>query len=103
MKSGKLERKLLAAAKASPPSDAVPYAFEQRIMACIRQVPVPDALAAWAGGLWRAVAPCVAIALLCGIWTAVTPQTSTAASANLSEDLEQTVLAAVTQDTELLQ
>jgi hypothetical protein len=103
MKPGKLERKLLAAAKASPPSDAVPYAFEQRIMARLRQLPVPDALAAWAGGLWRAAAPCVAVAILCGIWTAFTPDTSTAASANLSDDLEQTVLAAVTQDPELLQ
>ena len=103
MKLGKLERKLLAAAKASPPSDAVPYAFEQRIMACLRQVPVPDALAAWAGGLWRAAAPCVAVAILCGIWSVVTPDTSKASASTLPDALEQTVLAAVTQDTELLQ
>ena len=103
MKPGKLERKLIAVAKATPPSDAVPYAFEQRIMARIRQMPVPDAWADWARALWRAAAPCVAVAVVFSVWTAVTPHDSTAAASNLSDDLEQTVLAAVTQDAESLQ
>ena len=102
MKTGSLERKLLAAAKAHPPSDAVPYAFEQRIMARLRQLPVPDAWADWAGALWRAAAPCVAVAILFGVWTAFTPGEAVAAT-DLSQDLEQTVLASVTLDNDTLQ
>ena len=33
MNLAELERKLIAAARANPPSDRVPYAFEKRIMA----------------------------------------------------------------------
>lgn len=102
MKPGQLERKLLAAAKAHPPSDAVPYAFEQRIMARLGKVPVPDAWADWASALWRAAAPCVAVAILLGVWSAFTPG-STAASVEHSLDLEQTVLVAITQDSDLIQ
>ena len=102
MKPGQLERKLIAAAKAHPPSDAVPYAFEQRIMARLRQMPVPDAWADWAGALWRAAAPCVAVAILLGVWSAVSPGPTTAAT-DLSQDLEQTVLASVTLDSDTLQ
>ncbi|MEY4387292.1 MAG: hypothetical protein RLY20_2575 [Verrucomicrobiota bacterium] len=103
MKPGKLERKLLAAAKAHPPSDAVPYAFEQRIMTALLRAPVPDAWAVWAGALWRAAAPCIAVAILCSVWTMVAPKHSDTASNNLSDDLEQTVLAAVTQEADALQ
>lgn len=102
MKPSKLERKLLAAAKAHPPSDGVPYAFEQRIMARLREMPVPDAWAAWAGALWRAAAPCVAVAVFLGVWTAVASH-ETPASTSASLDLEQTVLVAIAQDTETLQ
>lgn len=102
MESSQLERKLLAAAKAHPPSDAVPYAFEQRIMARLRQMPVPDAWADWAGALWRAAAPCVAVAILFGVWSAFTPEPVTAAT-DLSQQLEQTVLASVALDSEVVQ
>ena len=102
MESSRLERKLIAAAKAHPPSDAVPYAFEQRIMANLRQIPVPDAWADWAGALWRAAAPCVAVAILFGVWSAFTPEPA-AASTDLSQQLEQTVLASVAFDSELVQ
>lgn len=101
MKPSKIERKLLAAAKANPPSAAVPYAFEQRIMAHICQMPVPDAWADWAGALWRAAAPCMAVAIFLGVWTAVVPRET--AATDLSQDLEQTVLAAIAQDNESLQ
>lgn len=99
MKLGELERKLIAAAKSNPPSDAVPYAFEQRIMARLGQMPTFDAWAAWSRALWRAAAPCVAVALVLGTWSAFTPDTDTS-SADLSQDLEQTVFAAVTQDSD---
>ena len=102
MKLGELERKLLAAAKANPPSDAVPYAFEQRIMARLGKVPVLDLWADWSRALWRAAAPCVAVAILFGVWNAFTPSPTTA-STDLSQDLEQTVLASVTLDSDTLQ
>ncbi len=102
MKPGQLERKLLAAAKAQPPSDAVPYAFEQRILARLREVPVPDAWADWAGALWRATAPCVVVAVLLGVWSAFAPDPA-ATAPDLSQELEQTVLASVTLDGEVLQ
>ena len=99
MKASKLERKLIAAAKANPPSDNVPYAFEQRIMARLGKVPAIDSWAEWSRALWRATAPCIAITLFFGVWSALTPEINSSTS-DLSEDLEQAVLAAVTQDSE---
>jgi len=102
MESSQLERKLLAAAKAHLPSDAVPYAFEQRIMSRLGKVPVLDLWADWSRALWRAAAPCVAIAILLGVWNAFGPG-KTAAATDLSLDLERTVLASVALDTETVQ
>ena len=102
MKLGELERKLLAAAKANPPSDAVPYAFEQRIMAHLGKAPVLDLWADWSRALWRAAAPCVAVAIVFSVWSSFTP-VETTASTDLSQDLEQTVLASVTLDSDTLQ
>src|SRR5882672_11248830 len=101
MNPSQLERKLIAAAKAHPPSDAVPYAFEQRIMSRLGKVPVLDLWADWSRALWRAAAPCVAIAILLGVWNAFAPGKS--ASTDLSLDLERTVLASVALDTETVQ
>ena len=102
MNPSQLERKLIAAAKAHPPSDAVPYAFEQRIMAHLGKTPVLDLWADWSRALWRAAGPCVAVAILFGVWNAFTPS-ETAASTDLSQDLEQTVLASVTLDNDTIQ
>lgn len=99
MKASKLERKLIAVARANPPHDAVPYAFEQRIMARLGNVRVIDSWAEWSRALWRATAPCVAITLFLGVWSALTPEINSSTS-NLSEDLEQAVFAIVTQDSE---
>jgi len=62
-----LRQKLLASARAHPPSDRVPCAFEKRIMSRIRSRDVPDAWSAWGAILWRAVAPCFALMLMAGI------------------------------------
>jgi transposase len=102
MKPSQLERKLIAAAKAQAPSDAVPYAFEQRIMARLGKVPAIDLWADWSRALWRAAAPCVAIAIGFGVWHAYVNHTNNAAP-DLSQDLERTVLASVALDTETLQ
>jgi len=97
MNLAQLERKLIAAAQANPPSDRVPYAFEKRVMARLAARPVVDDWALWARALWRAAAPCVAIMLLLGAWSLFVSRSSTSAS-NLSQDLEKTLIAAVDQD-----
>ncbi|MGD0260031.1 MAG: hypothetical protein ABSD29_09430 [Verrucomicrobiota bacterium] len=97
MNLAQLERKLIAAAQANPPSDRVPYAFEKRVMARLAARPVVDDWALWARALWRAAAPCVAIMLLLGAWSLFVSRSSTSAS-DLSQDLEKTLLAAVDQD-----
>ena len=91
-----LQRKLIAAARAHPPGDGVPYAFEKRVMALIAARGATDQLAMWVRGLWQAAAPCVAVALLLGAWAFFHP----AASANtddLSQNFESTLLASVDQ------
>ena len=97
MNLAELERKLLAAARANPPSDRVPYAFEKRIMAHLADRPRSDGWELWGRALWRAAAPCVAIMLLLGAWSFFTPPAGAPAT-DLSQDLEQTLLAAVDQD-----
>jgi hypothetical protein len=97
MNLAELEKKLVAAARANPPSEGVPYAFEKRIMARLATRPVMDDWALWARALWRAAAPCAAIMLLLGAWSFFAPHSSTAAN-DLSQELEKTLLAAVDQD-----
>jgi hypothetical protein len=97
MNLAQLERKLIAAARTHPPSDQVPYAFEKRILARLAARPVLDGWELWARALWRAAAPCVAIMLLLSAWSLFGPQSSAPAN-DLSQDLEQTLLAAVDQD-----
>jgi anti-sigma-K factor RskA len=97
MNLAELERKLIAAARANPPSDRVPYAFEKRIVAHLAARPVVDDWALWGRALWRAAAPCVAIMVLLGAWSFYDHKGSTPAN-DLSQDLEKTLLAAVDQD-----
>jgi|SRR6266446_5502528 len=92
-----LHRKLIAAARATPVSDQVPYAFDKRVLALIASQPVADFWDAWAGALWRAAAPCVAIMLLLAAWTAFAPG-SIGSSGDLSQEFENTLLAAADQD-----
>lgn len=95
-----LQQKLLTAARANPPSDRVPYAFEKRIMAHLKAVPVIDLSALWARALWRAAAPCVVLTLALGAWSffAANPGAGTE---DLSQDFEQTMLAVVDQPEEV--
>jgi len=83
-----LNRKLIAAARANPPSDQVPYAFEKRIIARLK---APVAL--WSRALWRAAAPCVAVMLLLSAWSVFAPGAHSPAT-DLSQDFENTLLAA---------
>jgi hypothetical protein len=90
-----LEKKLIEAARQDKPSDKVPYAFEKRIMAFLEPLPTPDCWGMWAGALWRAAVPCLALMLLLTAWSFV-PATA-ASSDNLSQEMDNTVLAAIDQ------
>lgn len=87
-----LQRKLLAAARSNPPSETVPYAFQTRVMARLRSPAIPDVWALWAGALWRAAVPCVAIMLLLSAWSFFAAPKPV--QGDLSQDFETTVLAA---------
>ena len=99
-----LRQKLLAAARANPPRDHVPYAFEKRILARLKDKPALDLSALWARALWRAAAPCVAITLLLGAWSlvGVNPNSAnlSAEDQDLSQHFERTMLAAVDEPIE---
>jgi hypothetical protein len=97
MKLAELHCKLIATARAHPPGDDVPYAFEQRVMARLPLRPVLDAGTQWARALWRAAASCVALAVVLGVWALVAPKAGPA-NGDLSRDFVVTVLAPVTQD-----
>jgi hypothetical protein len=88
-----LQKKLLAAAHAHPPDDAVPYAFEKRVMARVRMMGrVADRWTVWAGALWRAAAPAVGVMVLVGVCTVILNHHNNAADTQTA-DLETTLYA----------
>ena len=97
MNPAELQQKLIAAARANPPGDEVPYAFEKRVMALLASRAVTDNLAVWVHGLWRAAVSCLAIALLFGAWTFFSPAAN-ASAGDLSQNFENTLLASVDQN-----
>jgi hypothetical protein len=99
MNLAELERKLLAAARANPPSDRMPLAFEKRVIARLKQAPALDLWTQWNKALWRAAAVCVAVMVLLGTWSLANPAPAPRLPAlDLSQEIENTVLAAVDQD-----
>ena len=100
MNLNELERKLTAAARLQKPDDRVPYAFEKRVSALLATRVALQNLDLWVRGLWRAALSCVAVALVCGAWTFITPTitpTAVPGSTDLSQDFENTLLASVDQ------
>ena len=93
----KLQETLIKAARANPPGDAVPYAFEKRIAAHVRALAPGDQLGQWSRALWRAVVPCLGIMLLLGGWT-FTQDLGSISDPDLSQQLEHAVLAEVEQE-----
>ena len=93
-----LQHKLIAAARAHPPADGVPYAFEQRILARLRDLPAVDTWTLWARSLWRAATPCVAVMMLLLAWFLLAPG-GHSSTTDMSQELENTVLAAADLET----
>jgi peptidoglycan/LPS O-acetylase OafA/YrhL len=87
-----LKQKLITAARATPPGDHVPYAFEQRIMARLTGRPAQDPWGFWGRALARAAVLCVAVMLLI---TAMSYYLPAGNQDSLSQDVEQTLFAAV--------
>ena len=87
-----LHRELIAAARATPPDDRVPYAFEKRIMAQLAGRKPLDAWGLWGNALSRAAACCVAFMLVLSAASYFLPAGN---PVPLSQDVEQTLLAAV--------
>src|SRR5579862_3981161 len=92
-----LHKKLIAAARANPPGDGVPYAFEKRVMALLAARTANSHPVLWVRGLWRAAVSCLAIALMLGVWAFFNPTTA-ASAGDLSQNFESTLLAAVDQN-----
>jgi hypothetical protein len=98
MKLDELEHRLLEVARAQAPSDRVPLAFEKRVMANLRARPILDVWEVWSRALWRAVVPCLVIMVLLGAWSLLSPAANPPATTDLSQELDNTVLAAADQD-----
>jgi hypothetical protein len=88
-----LQHKLILAARAHPPDNSVPYAFEQRIMARLTE-PRADLWLTWSRLLWRAVGPCLGVMALVSAFS-LTFESGLGDSEVLANDLDNTVLAAV--------
>jgi len=101
-----LQNKLLAAAKANPPADRVPLAFEKRVLAHLTAKSPVDLTTLWSRALWRATVPCLALMLvLTGFALFPTGTTNsggntivtTAATDDLPAVFEETLLASSDQ------
>ena len=96
MNIAELHKKLIAAARRQAPDDRVPYAFEKRILAQIAARTKAVRWTHWTQSLMRAAVSCVVVALLFGAWTVFMPA-STPATDDMSQDLQNTLLASVDQ------
>jgi hypothetical protein len=86
-----LQTKLITAARATPASDRVPYAFEKRVMARLAEGMRVDLLGAWSSALWRGALACLIVTMLSGAWVLWTEQPSD--SSEFSHDFNAAVFA----------
>lgn len=85
-----LYKKLVSVARANPPSEEVPYAFESRVMARLRAQSA-RALDPWlllARGLWRAIVPCCGVAAVIICWSLLSDRSSQDFNVGSADDLE---------------
>lgn len=97
MNLAELQKKLIAAARADARGDHVPYAFERRVTALLASRVPPHSLDAWVTGLWRAAVSCIGVALVCGIFALHTSASTGGTNDDLSQNLDNTLLASVDQ------
>lgn len=97
MNLAELERSLIAAARTNPPDERVPYAFEKRIMARIKESGRGDEWALWARALGRGALTCAGLMLLLVAWSFIL-NVETPATTDLSQEFDNTILAAVEPD-----
>jgi hypothetical protein len=90
MKKRLTPEEFVTIARQMPGDERVPYAFEKRVMANLL-APVADPLGQWARGLWRAVAPCLAIMAVTAA-VCFSQAGETQGDTNLEIDLENAVL-----------
>jgi hypothetical protein len=95
----KMREKLITAARKMPQCEQVPCAFPKRIMARIGRATPLSGWALWARPLWSAAVSCMAITLLCALWSLAAQQRSENPESFL-QDFEQTVLSPVNQHLE---
>jgi hypothetical protein len=91
-----LQKRLLLAARKNPPSEAVPLAFEQRIMARLAARATADIWAQWSRGLWRAAFSCALVSLAVGGWS-VSRMSHDPGPEAMSIAFEKTVFASMDQ------
>ena len=98
MNREKLHAKLIRAARATPPDERMPYAFEQRVMAHLRSSNQLDPASAWVGSFWKSAMACAGIAMLACAWTLLPVQGQ---DTSLADDLDATVVASLPEDAAL--
>lgn len=92
-------QKLIAAARALPPDERVPYAFEKRVMARLAGGFILDPWTLWGQGLARAAVLCVAVTLLLAASSFLLPSRKTQAT-TLPEAVGQALLAGLDTSSE---
>src|SRR5687768_10061945 len=100
MKLDQLQKSLISAARQARPDETVPYAFEKRVMANLQNRRPLDLLAVWSQALWRGAFTCVVITVLASLISIPGNDKDLAQDGDLSEDLEQTVMASFHQTIE---
>jgi hypothetical protein len=90
MNLANLSTKLIAAARATPPADQVPYAFEKRVLAKLRDAKGEDSWVLWGRALWRSAFACLAIAIGLSVW-------SLQSNGEAPHDLESAMVSAADQ------
>ncbi|HWD19557.1 MAG TPA: hypothetical protein VHB20_09770 [Verrucomicrobiae bacterium] len=95
-----LQTKLLRAARQAPPRDTVPYAFEKRIMHRLASAAPENPWAAWGSSLWRGALACMAVTILCAVWSYSGSRPAPVASTDFSQDLQSVVFASMGQPSE---
>ena len=101
-KIDKILDEMLAKTREMPADDRVPYAFEKRIMAHIKEAPAAAAnpWELWGHSLWRAVVPCLAVMVLVAVWMKVPGETTETTGPNAGAPTVATVDSPAKEDLE---